>query len=752
MRNAIFISLALVCAAPASGQRAKDDPLQPFLGWHCSGCHSGDEPKAGLDLLGLARRGPNVHDRGTLRRVREAVASRTMPPEFRAQPEPEEIDEVLAHIDRLLREFDAEARDTGAIPEPRAATMRRLNRVEYANTVRDLLGVDFDAARFLPADDVGAGFDNNGDVLAMPPLMLEKYFDAAERIAAAAFPDPLPDAPPIKRLAASQMRRDNERSTHVRGDAVILSSNGTVRTPHSFPMTNRYRLHVEAGGQQAGPEPVKIAFFVDRNQVGVVEVRNGYDDPKPYSVEITIEAGNHSVGAGFINDYYKPEHPDPQQRDRNCAIMSFAIEGPLDAPANIVKASDPLRERHPDRWLRETIHELADRAFRRPIVQADLHELVELAGSEGTPESRVRTALTAILVSPRFLFRPEPGSDESRDLDDFEVAARLSYFLWSSTPDDALLGAAKRGELGSDAGFVSQVDRMLDDPRSIAIAENFATQWLAVRDLEQRTPDPQRFPSVDRALLESMKAETILVFDAILREDRSVGELLASDFTFLNERLAHHYGIPGVRGDYMRRVGLAEPDARGLIAHASVLTATSNPTRTSPVKRGKFILEALLDAPPPPPPPGVASFEKAREESGGGTVREILERHRADPDCAVCHTRMDALGFALEQYDAVGRYRTTDSGMPVDSRGELPGGRQLSGLEDLRQLLLETPAFRRSLAKHLLIYALGRGLDEADDMTVDELVSSVDNEPTLRSLIHAIAGSHVFRGKQGEHE
>ncbi|MCL4209321.1 MAG: DUF1592 domain-containing protein, partial [Phycisphaerales bacterium] len=377
-------------------------------------------------------------------------------------------------------------------------------------------------------------------------------------------------------------------------------------------------------------------------------------------------------------------------------------------------------------------------------------DLLDVAGTEGTPESRVRTAVTAMLVSPRFLYRPEPSSGRPRDLDGYELATRLSYFLWSSGPDEELLKAAGSGELNSPQGLEQHATRLLADPRSIALAENFATQWLQIRDLPQRSPDPARFPGVDASLLSAMQAETILLFDAVLRENRSVRDLLACDFTFLNERLARHYGIPGVRGEHMRRVRLPRGMTGGVIAHAGVLTATSNPTRTSPVKRGKWVLEALLDDAPPPPPPGADSFEAARDKTRARTVREVLAQHRADPNCSVCHRRMDALGFALEHFDPVGRYRATDSGLPVDSLGELPDGRTLRGMDDLQKLLLTDQAYLRSLARHLLTYALGRGVMDADEPLVARLVEALEQEPTVASLVRAIVRSDAFRRGGGE--
>ncbi len=731
---------------------ATNDALATLLEASCLSCHQPPRPKGRVDLKALLSVEPDSIDLRTLRSLRNVLVHGDMPPEGEPRPDPAHLAAAVIMLDDLIRARAAAPID-GPV-DPGRVVMRRLNRVEYANTIRDLLGVDFDAARFLPADEVGHGFDVIGDVLTMPPLLLEKYFDAAERIASEAFPDPLPETPQVRRVPAGELRVDG-RGASLRGGVQHLSTNATVIARHDFPVNGLYRITIEAAGQQAGPEPVKIALQVDGRAVRTFDVPNPLEAPGAFTAEVVVNAGARRLGAAFTNDYYKADDPDPRNRDRNAAIIAISIEGPLDAgvggAAQRAAANrDALRQRDPERWVRDTVARLATSAFRRPVSQADVKDLLDVAGTEGTPESRVRTAVTAMLVSPRFLYRPEPSSGRPRDLDGYELATRLSYFLWSSGPDEELLRAAGSGELNSPQGLERHATRLLADPRSIALAENFATQWLQIRDLPQRSPDPARFPGVDASLLSAMQAETILLFDAVLRENRNVRDLLACDFTFLNERLARHYGIPGVRGEHMRRVRLPRGMTGGVIAHAGVLTATSNPTRTSPVKRGKWVLEALLDDAPPPPPPGADSFEAARDKTQARTVREVLAQHRADPNCSVCHRRMDALGFALEHFDPVGRYRATDSGLPVDSLGELPDGRTLRGMDDLQKLLLTDQAYLRSLARHLLTYALGRGVMDADEPLVARLVEALEQEPTVASLVRAIVRSDAFRRGGGE--
>jgi hypothetical protein len=407
-------------------------------------------------------------------------------------------------------------------------------------------------------------------------------------------------------------------------------------------------------------------------------------------------------------------------------------------------AAPAQRERAAHAWL-------AERFLRRPAREADLAlcaQVAQAAGAEADEEARLRAVLAALLVHPEFLFRVEaevPAGAPARELAPHELATRLSYFLWASCPDDALRAAAARGELATPQGRAAQVRRMLADPRATSLAERFATQWLGIDGVEQRAPDPTQFPGVDAALLASMRAESILFFDSVLREDRPAWTLLDADYTFVDERLARHYGMPAPAGGGMRRVPVDPARGGGVLAQASVLLCTSNPTRTSPVKRGKWVLEALLDDAPPPPPPGTPQLPERVPGAAPKPMREMLAAHRADPACAACHRTMDALGFAFEAYDPVGRRRDRADGAPVDPRGDLPDGTAVVDVSGVRQTLRGDRAFLRSLVKHLLVYATGRELEAQDDAALEELLGKLGDAPTLADAVTAIVESPAFR-------
>ena len=726
------------------------DVARPFVANHCLQCHRGPKAKGKFRLDLLAPADAPSRDLAGWATVRRMLANREMPPKQVTPPSADEYGAVLAWIDRQLAAWRA------AIPvDPGRVTIRRLNRAEYANTVRDLLGVTFHADETFPADDVGYGFDNIGDVLSLPPILLEKYLAAAERIAAAAIVERDPAEPARHRLAASDLTltgKGNER-----GGVSVLYTEGEWHGTFEFRRDGLYLAQARAFGQQAGPDVCRAEFRLDGRAVGAVEVPATADAPAIYEARFRVTAGTRRLGVAFVNDFYEPSHPDPRQRDRNLGLYHLELIGPIDPQE--LPATQTRWLPNPGATLVDAVRALALSAFRRPPSAEELTGLVAVAergaGPDASVERRFRTAVTAVLVSPHFLYRAELHSapDDQRTvrpLPPHALASRLSYFLWSSMPDERLFELAASGALTEPATLAAEAERMLRDPRAGALAEHFAPQWLQVRALAEATPDPGTFPEFDDALREAMRLETQMFFDAVLREDRPVGELLASDFTFVNERLARHYGIPGVRGPHMRRVALGGLRQGGVLAHGSVLTVTSNPTRTSPVRRGKWGLSALLDQPPPAPPPGFDSFDERPAMVAGSTLRERLERHRADPKCSVCHLRMDAMGFALEPYDPIGRPRARDGQFLIDAKGTLPDGRVVDGPAGLATLLRDDPAFLRSLSRHLLTYALGRGLAPTDEPALDACVAALREEPTLRRLVRTIVQLEAFRLHRGE--
>jgi mono/diheme cytochrome c family protein len=583
--------------------------VRPFLAKYCTSCHGPTRPKGGLDLSSFPDETARKPRRRTLERVREYVDSGIMPPEDSPQPTRDEG----ARLSRWIKS-KLERDELGAPSNPGRVTIRRLNRAEYNNTIRDLIGVDFRPADDFPSDDVGYGFDNIGDVLSLPPVLMERYLAAAASI----------------------------------------SERAIVPTPN--------RLSAE-------PLPESHRRIIFR-------------EPK--------------------------------------------------SPAEYQDAARAILER------------FATRAYRRPVRPDEtsrLSNLVELALRNGESFERgIQLAVQAVLISPHFLFRVEldsrprgPGeaarlAQGIEPIGDYELASRLSYFLWSTMPDEELFGLAAQGKLHEAEVLSRQVKRMLREPRSRALVENFAGQWLQIRNLKTVNPDRDRFPDFDEPLREAMLRETELFTAEIIYDDRSVLDFLDADFTYVNERLARHYGMPGISGEAFRRVRLHDSMRGGLLTHASILTVTSNPNRTSPVKRGRWILEQILGTPPPPPPPGVAPLTEDRAADSSLSLRQRMEQHRARPNCAVCHNRLDPLGFGLENYDGVGAWREKEGGQAVDASGTLPSGESFRGPGELKAILKARPReFARCLTEKMLTYALGRGLEDYDRAAVERIVKDLES-------------------------
>lgn len=727
-------------------QDAQDQPLEAFLDRYCISCHDSDEPKGDLDLTVMLSVQPNQLDPDLLESILERIVDRDMPPASSRRPDEQEYGWIEKWLRSRLDKVVVE------ITPPGRVAPRRLNRVEYANTIRDMLGVRFDVEDHFPSDDVGEGFDNIGEVLSMPPILLEKYLDAAETIAMSAVRPLDSPAPATWRVHPDRMSFKRKARNH-RGIG-WMSSRSACYGEFNVPVPGRYRMKATVFGQQAGDELVRLSMLVDGSSVSKITVAETRESPGRYEHEIELTEGPHMLGVGFLNDYFNPDDPDPGNRDRNAAVIEIALEGPLEPwpPTEFqVKVLEGTEQLRPDERLRLAVERMATLAWRRPPEPDRIDRLVELielsTDDRDAIHDKLRVGLAALLVSPRFLFRIEPGPTgdvPARPLDGWEIASRLSYFLWSSMPDQELMDAAADGRLLETDGIIEQVDRMMQDPRSDALGRHFATQWLHIRDLPDRKPDPGRFKHVNRRLLGAMQEETISLFNSILREERPINTFLDADYTFVNEPLARHYGIEGIKGAGFIRVDL-EGDPVGLLRHASILTATSNPTRTSPVKRGKWILESILDDPPKPPPPGVDGFPEDVGDLGNLALREMMARHRSDPDCAGCHVRMDALGLGLEHFDAIGRSRQTTADGPIDATIEMPDGTIYDGPGGVRDLLLEENALHGSLSRHMLTYALGRGLRKGDRPRVESLVLLLEQDPTLGTLIRGIVQLDVFR-------
>ena len=739
--------------------------VQPLLAQYCFDCHGDRRPKAGVDLESLLSIESMLASAEDLVIARELVISQDMPPEDEPAPTPHERLLITSWIDDVLDYHPADAEI-----DPGWFTIHRLNRSEYRNTLRDLLFLDTseDLAAGLPPDDTGYGFDNIADVLSVSTLQVEAYLSAAERAVELALGPEFEESEEVVTVPMTDIGYKGRRLD--RGGSFLITT-AEVSGKVQVPVAGVYEIGIEAWGTRGGDHLPRASLRLDGEEVGSFEIEARRGASEIHTVRRMLRSGEHTVSARFMNDYYRPPN-----EDRNLAVEALTIAGPLPGTATerprgyrelfFVQPGDD--DGHGGRLDEEgaatrVLRRFAERAFRGPVADAELRGLLGLYAEArklgDSHEQAVRLAFTASLVSPRFLYRTVANS-ASEDptaiyrLEPFELASRLSYFLWSSMPDEQLRGVAESGELAKPGVLREQARRMLSDPRAEAFVENFTGQWLLLRNLDGMELDAERFSAFDEPLRRSMEAEAMLCFADVLRGDRPVTDLIDSDSTYLDERLARHYGIDGVVGEHFRRVDLPPGSPRGgVLTTGAVLTVTSNPTRSSPVKRGLFVLDELLGMPPPPPPPDIPPLEQAAREAGhGATLREQLALHVSDPTCAACHRRMDPIGLAMENFDAIGRWRDEDEeGRAIDSAGELPDGSSFDGPADLKRVLLaRQDRFLENLTKRLLTYALGRGVEPFDRPTVHAVISRAGgSESRLSTLIEEIVVSEAFRTCRG---
>ncbi|EMI20691.1 secreted protein containing DUF1592 [Rhodopirellula maiorica SM1] len=747
----LFLAVSVTAADPSSDAAFRDD-LTPLLRTYCFDCHDSGSELSLVDDDSAAKMQSN---RGLWKRVIAQVQLGSMPPE-----DGEVMD--AATRQRMVTLLDQVANAVNCVQNPNAGkvVLRRLNRVEYRNTVRDLTGVDYQPAAGFPGDDVGYGFDNIGDVLSLPPILLEKYLDAAETISGETIRTPLPPRIYEIDVAATAMGGADK---YKRGHRITMSSQGSVTLEVDAPFTGQYTLTISASGDQGGDEPVKIKVD-DGRKSQVVDVPS--EKMEKYDVEFRLIRGKRKIEISFINDFYVAG-----KIDRNFHLYHVHVSaqeesllpvsvGELPAMHKKIIFTRPSSKVSPEQATAQVLAPLASRAFRRPATKSEVWRLTELASQVradgGSFEESIQVALQAILVSPHFLFKVErhvspDASGELPLINQYELATRISYFLWSSMPDDELLSLAHQNKLRDRRELLRKVGDMIVDPRANQFIENFAGQWLQLRNLDGVNPDKRQFPEFDDEMRQWMRRETLTFVAAVMRGNLPVTTLLDGKFSYMNEKLAKFYGIKGVSGSDFRKVSLDGTPRGGLLTHASVLTVTSNPTRTSPVKRGKWILDNLLNTPPPPAPPNVPELDKGKLS---GTLRERMEQHRDNPACAACHNMMDPLGFALENFDAIGQWRTRDGGDTIDASGKLPDGTEFSGVDDLRKLLSSqrSEQFVRCLAEKMLIYATGRGTEYYDKCAIDTIVHDLkDNQYRFAYLIVAIIESEPFQ-RQGSRE
>lgn len=720
--------------------------VRPFLETHCIECHSGVDPEGELDLAAFGSTSSILAAPGDWTLVQEVLEFDEMPPRGRPRPSETEREGMLGWLGKHL---GGEGAPTGPL-DPGTPVLRRLNHVEYENTIRDLFGIEFPARDMLAADGVGHGFDTVGEALSIPDVLFEQYLNAAERIASEAVR--VDDTKPLR-----EQRYDAAKGLEgrLRGNSIFLTTRGEVPAIHGFPRDSRYRLRVSTWGQQAGPEPVRVAILLDGRSLEEFDIEGVQGASEVIEVEVEVPKGRHTVSARFTNDYYAPEAEDPAERDRNMAVDWIEVVGPLDPPVPS-RFQGELLARHGEdlgrKRLAAILTDLVPRVWRREVDARELARIERALPEDGPIEARLRVAIELLLASPWFLFKVEldPADAEvARDLNDHELATRLSYFLWSTTPDDQLLELARRGSLGEPEVYRSEVERLLDDPRSRALADNFAAQWLQLRPLADMRMDKERFPAFDDGLRGAMAEETRLFFDHLLRSGAPIGDLIEADYTFVNAQLAAHYGLEGAFGEGFEKVSLSGTPRRGLLGQGAMLTVTSDPIRTSPVKRGRWILDVLLGAPPAAPPPGVDSLDEDPAAITAHSLRERLEQHRADPACSVCHETMDPLGFGLEVFDATGALRDRDGEFEIDARGTLPDGRSFDGPLGLVDILAGDGALPRAVTERLFVYALGRGIEGDDRWAVQRILEGLDPESLgLEDLVRGVVFSDAFRRRR----
>jgi hypothetical protein len=746
-----------------------------FVALYCVECHNADDRTIDLALDELSQAPVDRNPRAWEKVVRRLEA-RQMPPADALRPKSRTYASIVKLLSSTLDRAAAEH------PEPgRTDTFRRLNRTEYQNAIRDLLDLDIDAAALLPPDESSRGFDNI-TVGGLSPTLLDRYITAAQKISRLA----VGGAGRSPGGDTFRIRPDVTQEEHVEG--LPIGTRGGALIRYTFPQDGEYdvqlRLTRDRNEQVEGlREPHELEILLDRERRALFTVRPPRNDREHQTVDadfkarIRVAAGPHDVGAAFIK---KPSSlletkRQPYQAHYNVhrhprlspALYQISITGPYapqghgDSPSRRrLFICQPTGTAEEDECARRILSTLVRRAYRRPATDEDLRKPMDLyreGRAEGGFEAGIELALGAVLVNPQFLFRIEPdppgvAPGSAYRLPDVQLASRLSFFLWSSVPDDELLDLAERGELSKPEVLENQVRRMLADPRSNNLATNFASQWLHLRNLDSITPDLRLFPDFDDNLRQAFRKETELLFEDVVREDRSVLDLIETDQAFLNERLAKHYGIPNVYGDRFRRVEVgADGDRGGLLRHGSILTVTSYATRTSPVLRGKWVLENILGTPPPPQPPNVPAL-KENTISSTLPIRERLAEHRRDVACASCHKLMDPVGFALENFDAVGRWRDFEDGLAADASGGLPDGSTFEGVAGLEQALLDRPEpFVRTMAEKLLTFALGRGVEPFDAPAIRKIVrDSRANGYRFSTLIVGIAGSTPFQMRRSE--
>jgi mono/diheme cytochrome c family protein len=777
-RRSLVVAVAAMCVvlAGVDAESAGDPQAKAAFDQYCVTCHN-PRLKTGGFALDTSLLDRVTEQRADWEKVVRKLRLGVMPPLGSRRPDEATYERLITSLESAL---DAPA---AAHPYPRRPVLHRLNRAEYANAIRDLLGLNVDVAALLPPDDAAYGFDNVADALGSSPALLQAYLGAARKISVVAVGDPRVG---VNRDTYSA-RQDLSQDQHIEG--LPPGTQGGVAATHTFPVDGDYEFQLRLwrtnlSAMRGLQDPHQVEITLDGARILLATI-GGDDDlvklqknPTAISDEIEatrlhvrvhVKAGTRTVAAAFLEETpwtLEAMRLQPFLRDFN---SPFAAEGAphvqtlsVEGPYNVAPTTQPPAERlfvcrtTDDACARRIVAGVAYRAYRRRLTPAEVDGLMVFYNRGKTDASfnaGIEFALRRILASPSFVFRPEreplnvPAGTPYR-ITDYELASRLSFFLWSSIPDDALLRVAATGTLSRPEVLGVQVRRMLADQKSSALVTNFAGQWLQLRNLRSIVPNPESFPDFDDNLRQAFRAEAEMFFASFIHDDRNVLELMTADDTFVNERLAKHYGIPGVFGSAFRRVRLTDESRRGLLGKGAVLMVTSHATTTSPVLRGKWVLDNLLGAPPPPPLPNVPALKEPEPGAPPRTMRQQMEQHRVDPICAGCHKTMDPIGFALENFDVDGTWRTANAGgFALDTSDVMPDGTRISGVAGLRQALLKRPdVFVQTLAEKLLLYAVGRGLTPEDMPAVRAIVRDARGQNyRFSSLVAGIVSSVPFQ-------
>jgi len=755
-------------AARPTTPAALDDVVEGY----CVRCHSDRRLSGNLSLadfqVASASQDPEVAER-MIRKLRAGM----MPPAGARRPPADTLEALVETLERVIDE------DASAIHSPGTRPFQRLNRAEYGRLIKDVLGLTIDASQWLPTDLISASFDNIADAQTLSPTLMEAYLNAASEIARRAVGQK--DAP----ATASTYANPAGRSQHEweRAEGAPFGTRGGISTLHAFPADGEYvftMTFLSGWGERFHDIDVSI----DGERVALLRYGGDIDfqGRKSFPIQtdpLLIRAGEHRVTAAFVKRQDGPYEDLIRPHDWSLSgtetglgttspphLMSLTVEGPHN-PVGVSETESrkriftcrPTAPTEEGTCAREIVASLAADAYGRDLAEGDLEDLMpfyEMGAAEGGFEMGIRTALEAVLASPHFLFRMErePAGlevGEAYSIADLDLAKRLSFFVWGTNPDEELLAAAREGRLSQDDVLEAQARRLLADPRSEALATRFAGLWLRLQDLDNVQPDAFWFPDYSEQLASAMRRETELFFDHLVREDRSLLDLIDADYSFINERLARHYGIDGVRGDEFRKVEMPE-ERPGLLGHGSVLVQTSLGNRTSPVLRGKWVMEVLLGTPPPPPPPGVPELEETEGTQEGEvlTTRQRMEMHRANPSCSSCHDVIDPIGLALDNFDVTGKWRIRESGTPLDTRGTFYDGTDITSPSDLANALLARPIpLVRNFTEHLMAYALGRRVETADQPTVRAIAREAEeHEYRMSSFLLGVIKSDAFRMKE----